>query len=111
MNYIYKNKYGQLELEVIGPYQDVTKMKSKEFDDSCFFGIAEAEKIALITDNCGIQLSFSGGAKPDINKGYMLHHESSGIAALCRIVSLNFDKEINATKALDYPRSGFYGEF
>lgn len=101
MKHTYENKkYGRLEIEVIGPYQDVTKMYSKDFDTRCFFTIDEAEKIALITGNAGIQLGF---AMWDKTKAFLLHHESRSSAAVCRIVSLDFDKKIDAREVLARP--------
>jgi len=91
------NKYGQFEFAVISHYQDVSKMSSVNFDPSCFFGIEEAEKIALITGNKDIQLGF---ASWDRSKAFLLHHQSSSLAALCKIVSINFCTSINPTLEL-----------
>jgi len=93
------NKYGDFEFEVISHYQDVTKMHSSAFNPDCFFGIDDAEQIALITGNKDIQLGF---ASWDRSKAFLLHHQSANQAALCKIVSLNFHKDINATKELSY---------
>lgn len=102
MNIIYENKYGRLELEIIDQYKRVSDLKSKEFDPTCFFTIDESEKIALITENNGIQLGF---AFWDHTKAFVIHHESSSIAVLCRIVSLEFDHKIDARSVLDSPRA------
>lgn len=101
MNLIYENKYGRLEIEIISPYKDVSKMYSKDFDESCFFTLDEAEKIALITGNRDIQLCFS--RMNDSYRVALLHHKSSSSAALCKISNLEFDSAVNPAKELDWP--------
>jgi hypothetical protein len=53
MIHVYKNKYGRLEIEVVGSYQKVSTIHSKKIKDNHFFNIDDAEKIALITDLLG----------------------------------------------------------
>lgn len=100
MRYVYKNRYGRLEIEISGSYQNVSLMKSKEFDLNTSFNISEAEKIALITGNNGIQLVFAAW---DRSKVFLLHHESSSRAALCKVIKIEFSKDIDAQKELDRP--------
>lgn len=100
----FENKYGKLVLQVVGPYQEVSTLHSKEFDKSCFFTIDEAEKIALITGNAGIQLGFPMW-DPTHKTAYVIHHSSASVAALCRIVSLEFVKDVNAREVLARPDS------
>lgn len=95
---VYKNKYGRLEFEVVGRYQKVSSVNSKRIKSEYSFTIDDAEKIALITENSNIQLSFASWTKV-----YLLHHKSLSMVAVCRVVSLEFDKNINATKELDRP--------
>lgn len=94
----YKNKYGYLEFDVVGEYQDVTKISSKRVDAEFFFDISTAEKIALITNNKDIQLCFT---YPTNGTAFLVHHKSSGIAAVCRITKIEFDNKFNATKELE----------
>jgi hypothetical protein len=96
----YKNKYGSLVLEIIGDYRDISGVKSKDLDQSLFFSIDIAEQMALITGNKDIQISFS---YPDLKKAFVIHHQSSAVVALCRIVSIGFSKEIDATAELSRP--------
>ena len=103
MNHVYQNKYGRLEIEVIGSYQDVTKMYSKDFAPNSFFTIDEAEKITLITGNDGIQIAFS--KHEGSYRAALLRHESSNSAALCRIVSLDFVKDVDAREVLARPKT------
>jgi hypothetical protein len=100
MTHIYENEYGCLEIEVVGEYQRVAAIESNNFDAGCFFTIDEAEKIALITGNRGIQLGFPSF---DLKKAYVLYHQSPSVAAVCRVVRLDFGKGINATKELEHP--------
>lgn len=102
MRYLYGNKYGQLEIEVIDLYKNVSEFCSKDFPEYCFFALEQAEQIALITGNRGIQISFTFDKHNGFYKAYLVHHESPSRAALCRIVSLVFDSKINAAEELSY---------
>lgn len=111
MKYFYKNKYGSLEIEVIGPYQDVTKMRVKDQPSSTYFTINEAEKIALITGNKDIQIAFE---YPSYKNACLVHHSISNprLAAVCRIVSLDFNENIDAQAELSKPhmyKRRYYG--
>jgi hypothetical protein len=100
VNHIYQNKYGRLEIEIAGPYQPVSSIKSKDIDEKLFFSIDDAEKIILITGNEDIQLGF---AEWEFSTSYLIHHSSPNSAAVGRIVSLDFDKNISARDELYRP--------
>ena len=85
--FIIVNRFGRLHYERIAPYMAVRHIHSKDLHPSAFFDIETAEKIALITDNAGIQIAF---AYPGLKHGFFSHHLSSCIAAPCRIVTLDF---------------------
>jgi len=105
MNHVYSNRYGRLEIEIVGPYQQVSTMpRCKDLNQSYSFGMDEAEQIALITGNKDTQCCFTFG---NTSKVFLIHHQSGNIAALCRIVSIEFSKNVNATKELE--RSNPYG--
>lgn len=104
MKHVYKNKYGSLELEVVSNYQDVSKIRSKDQDPSLFFSIDQAEQIALITGNRGIQLCVT----QDHKQMFVIHHQSSGVAAVCRVTKIEFAPGINATKELENPHPQVY---
>jgi hypothetical protein len=95
---IYKNKYGKLEIEPIADYQHVSEIHSKNVNQDCFFDINTAEKIALITDNHNIQISFAHG---NFKEFYLVHHIKSDIARVCKINYVVFDNNINATKEIE----------
>ena len=96
-NLVYQNKYGRLELQP-GEYQNVSDIHSKDLDEDVFFGIDEAEKIALITENKNIQLAF---AYPELKKAFVLHHKSFDAAAVCRVVSLEFTGGVNPQEEIE----------
>lgn len=98
MTHVYENKYGFLELEVVGDYKPVETIYSRDVSEACLFTIDEAEQIALITGNFGIQISF---ASPNFKRAFVIRHESFGIAAVCRIKRLMFDGAINAQEELE----------
>lgn len=106
----YKNKYGSLTLELAGPYQAVSSIHSKDVDPQLLFSIDEAEKIALITGNVDIQLCFCSA---DRSKAFVIHHQSGSVAAVCKLVNLDFDKGVNATSVLARPDSyrRLYGSY
>lgn len=98
----YKNKYGVLEFKV-GSYQKVSTIHSKDVNESLFFDIGTAEKIALITENRSIQLCVNS----DFKKMFLIHHSASDIAAVCEVTKIEFGSEINATEELDKPSSHY----
>ena len=100
MNHVYENKYGRLEFKIVAPYQKVSTINSKDIDDSLFFTIDDAEKIALITENRHIQIVF---CYPNLKKAYLLHHSSCSVCAPCKIISLDFDNNIDARAVLALP--------
>ena len=92
------NQYGSLKLEIIGEYQDVSGIHSRNLNKELFFDIETAEKIALITENRGIQLSVFSG---DHSKMFVVHHATSSSAAVCKLVELKFKEEINARDEIE----------
>ena len=100
MRLIYKNKYGQLELEVMGEYRAVSTIHCRDIEDSYSFGLDDSEKIVLITGGVDIQLCFTIG---NLNKVFLIHHRSASMAAVCRVISLQFNRDINETRELARP--------
>lgn len=95
---VYENKYGRLEIEVVGAYRAVGLIRCRDLDPSLSFTIDQAEQISLITDNRGIQVCFQA---PEYQHVFLLHHESSGLAAECRIVNLQFTARVNAQDEIE----------
>lgn len=95
----YQNKYGFLEFEVIEAYREVATIHSKDLQQDVFFEIDDAEKIALITENKGIQLSVNQGH----TKMFLIHHKTSNIAAVCRVIKIDFNSKFNAREILETP--------
>lgn len=99
----YHNKYGSLEIEVIEAYRNISTIRSKELSSALFFDISTAEKVALITENKGVQLSPTA----DYKTMYLVHHESPSMAAVCRVVKVDFNADYDARKELAKPN--YYG--
>ena len=96
----FANKYGSLELEVVTYYKEVSTIHSIDVDPSLLFSIDDAEKIALITGNKGIQICFVAS---DRSKAFLIHHKEASLAAVCRVSSLNYTSGKNPTKELENP--------
>lgn len=94
----YQNKYGKVILEIVGPYQDIRTMRVKDQCPSSYFTLNEAEQIALITGNKNLQIAFEF---PYHKNACVFHHISSGLAALCKVVSIEFNNNINAPNELE----------
>lgn len=100
MNQTYKNKYGFLEFEVVSPYVAVSTILSKNVPEDLFFDIDQAEQIALITGNRGIQLCVSHDRK----RMFLIKHSSPSQAALCRVTRVDFTPVVNAREVLARPQ-------
>lgn len=88
----FSNKYGSLKVVFVGERQEVSKIKSAEFPEDVFFDMETAEKIALITNNRRMQISFRKIDKG--NHGYLLYHFLASEVSLCRIESLTFSSDV-----------------
>lgn len=100
--YVYENKYGRVEIEVVGSPSPVNSFHAKDIDSDYFFSLEDAEKIALITENRHIQIGFS----PKFD-GYLLYHSSPSTAALCKVVNVSFGSDFNAREELARPNPFF----
>ena len=100
----YKNKYGSIDFEV-GDYQNVRTISSKNIDASLFFSISTAEQIALITGNERIQLSV---VPPDYKRMYLIHHISSDIVSVGKIIKIEFNQNCNAQEVLAMESKRFH---
>ena len=81
----FANRYGELTLALATSALNVKDIHGKDIDDRHKFGLDVAEKIALITDNCGIQIGGFG-----ITDCYVVVHETSHTAAVARIEWMNY---------------------
>lgn len=93
----YSNKYGCVELEIVGEYTHVSTFHANMINSEFFFTIDEAEKLALITENNRLQVCFD---PKSLKRAYVIVHKSSSVAALTRIKSMKFYDGINATNEL-----------
>lgn len=84
----YQNEYGELTLEPVSDLLHVSKVLS---DDPLvrenMFSFEDAEWIALITDNRGIQLSISRA--DNYQKGYVVIHESPSMVRIAKATILS----------------------
>jgi hypothetical protein len=79
---IYANDYGRARLTPVTAYLPLAELpKAHQMADNCFFSVDDAERLALITGNHRIQCAFA----MDRTAFYVVHHNSSDTAALCRM--------------------------
>jgi hypothetical protein len=93
----FTNKYGTLQLELISDVKSIGSLgRVKDIDDDSVFSIDEAEKVALITGNEGIQIAF------DVlnNRCGVIVHETGSTGAWAKSVKMEFADSVNPTKEL-----------
>ena len=83
MNLRFKNRYGELALVLVSDIRHVNDIHGKDIDDQYKFGLKTAEKVALVTDNRGIQIGGAGA-----HDCYVVVHETPSTAAVARIETL-----------------------
>lgn len=88
MNTHFQNKFGAVRFRPIADVQPVRDIRGANLDPRCMFDIETAEKIALITDNRGIQLCSFKSA--DGWRCYVVLHATSSTAAVAEIESLTY---------------------
>lgn len=81
----FQNRYGQLTLVLVTDVRHVRDIHGKDVDAAHKFGLETAEKIALVTDNRGIQLGGLGA-----HDCYVVVHETPDTAAVARIETLTY---------------------
>lgn len=98
----YSNEYGSLTLIPISDF--VENMKTfestvtREDKIRYSFDCDQAEKMALITHNAGIQISFFF---PIDNRAYVIVYDDNGRLALGRVEKLIFTSDVNPAEELD----------
>jgi hypothetical protein len=92
----FSNKFGSLELVVVSSLMRVSDISLEKCEavQHNTFSIDDAEKIALITGNNGIQI---GAAIGNLNEAYLVLHQGSSHAYLCRVNILSFHLDGDTT--------------
>lgn len=88
MNLDFQNRYGRLSLSLVSDVRAVKDIHGKDIDDCHKFAIDTAEKIALITDNRGIQICPTKGDAGWLC--YVVAHETPSTAAIARIEAIEY---------------------
>lgn len=96
----FQNRYGQLTLVLVTDVRNVRDIHGKDVDPAHKFGLETAEKIALVTDNRGIQLGGLGA-----HDCYVVVHETPDTAAVARIESLTYVGQNPAQEIQDARRA------
>ena len=94
----FKNKYGFVELTPITDYMPVLGMSQLPIVNDYLFSMEDAEKLALITDNRMVQVSFPFLCQkdhPKQNQGYIVHHQSASVACVCKVDIVYLGSENN----------------
>jgi hypothetical protein len=95
----YKNEYGVLELVPL-EYRDINTVLVTDTPDEYRLDLETAEKIALITENCGVQLAF-GDSSLGLKQAIVVHHSGPRTVAVCRVHSLDFKPGVNAREEIE----------
>ena len=93
----FKNKYGSLEISSCSKLENVSTMNySRAVEHRAnIFSISVAEQIALITNNQMIQVGVV-----DIEKCYIILHETPDMGYYCRIDSIDFLPEDKSAQTI-----------
>jgi hypothetical protein len=91
----FKNEYGTATLTTLTPFMRVGDIKGSDYPDDIKFNIDTAEKLALITENRGIQI-----VAQSTKQFYVMLHESTSVAAVCH-AELEYTSPKNPTKAIE----------
>lgn len=94
----YENKYGSVTLTPVTDYMNISEVSANKLPviQEHTFSMEDAERIALITDNRSIQISFPWileQGHPRRNDAYVVHHQSPSTVCLCH-VELNYMEEV-----------------
>lgn len=95
----YKNSFGEVMLTPVMNYIPVKDISAKKCSQSTenLITIDDSEKVALITENKDIQVSFLSGN--ELNSAYVIHHNSPSTAAICAVNIIHFDTNDNTSPA------------
>jgi len=96
----YKNNFGTLEFEIVGPYIENAKHSSRHIQEDLCFSLDSAEKIALINTNRDLQFCVTS----DHKRMFLVHHINSSTAALCKVSKLDYLSDIEPSTELAKPR-------
>lgn len=88
MNTQFQNKFGRVSFRLVAAVTHVGNIRGANLDARCMFDIETAEKIALITENRGIQIAPFNGA--DGWRCYVILHETESTAAVAEIEELTY---------------------
>ena len=94
----FNNRYGKLELEMVGNCIDVGTIRGEDLPEDLKFSLAIAEQVALITENKSIQIVFER-MLPRV-KAYVVVHRNSVLATPARIRTIDFYPEVVPSEEL-----------
>lgn len=82
---IFENRFGKLTLTPITAYVPVSSIlfDTCEAAQANTIDLESAEKVALITDNCNVQVCFPMQCK--FESGYVIHHNGPSTASVCKV--------------------------
>lgn len=84
----FQNRYGRLTLSLVSEVRPVNEIHGVDLDDAIKFDIDTAERIALITDNRGIQIA--PHKVGDKWRCYVVVHDSPSTVAVAKIETLDY---------------------
>lgn len=99
----YKNEYGELTIEPVTDYVPISTVsfqKTPEVREN-LFDINTAEKVALITENRGIQVCFPLLAGRGPNNAYVVIHKDASTVAVGKVTLNDFQCELSAGEEIN----------
>lgn len=94
----FENKYGSATIEIVGEFKNIKDIQRvKDLPKDLTFSIDDAEKLALISENRYIQITFDS---TNLRNAAVIVHSSPSIVALGKLTNLNFVKGFDATEEL-----------
>lgn len=100
----FKNEYGSATLEIDGEFKAIKDLgRVRDLPEEFIFSIDDAEKLALISENRYIQISFDSS---NLRRCAVIVHDSASTGAWAKIKELNFKEGIDAQEELRISPSG-----
>lgn len=98
MSFRFSNPYGSLEVSPRTPLMPIKDIRSEIVPEDCWLSVDEAEKIALIISNEGIQMCFKNGLF------YLILHTGPSLGAIYQVRNLEFHSDETPQSLLEQAR-------
>lgn len=100
----YSNKFGWVNLELVGRYKSVSEIRSGDVPENCFIDIEIAEQIVLISDNHRVQIAFPMDKDNKLGRPYIIVHETANAGCIARVIDIEYMGKNSPNKELELAR-------